>query len=187
MISTLRGRLIQKHASAIVIETAGVGYEVLVPLRILGELPDEGREVFLYIHSYVRDGLISLYGFLRQDERSVFRTLLNVSGIGPKIALNILSGTTIEDFYSAVEREDTSFLTRLPGIGKKTARRIIFELKQALPSVEIQKDSLYEDALSALVNLGYKKSDAREALERVYNKDGDIETIIKDALRYLNK
>ncbi len=187
MISTLRGRLTHRSASGVVIETGGVGYEVQVPLRVLSNLPPEGSEVFLYIHTYVKDGQISLYGFQQESDRAVFRSLLGVSGIGPRLALNILSATTADEFYRAVDSEDTAILSRLPGIGRKKAKRIIFELKQTLPATDKIQDTVYEDILSALVNLGYRASEAKEALQKVYQKDMGIEDALKEALRYLNR
>jgi len=186
MISTLRGILVLKHANVIVIETNGVGYEVIVPLSIIDKLPVEGEKVFLHIHTYVKDNNIELYGFLTKEEKEVFQLLLSINGIGPKIALNILSAITTNEFYQAVEKEDILFLSKLPGIGNKTAKRIIFELKQTLPVVKAEIETVYNDALSALVNLGYKKSIAKEALDKVYCSDkNNIEILIKESLRHL--
>ncbi len=189
MIGSLRGRLISKRPQGVIIETSGVGYEVRVPLSLLSDLPDVGKEVFLYIHTNVRDDAIELYGFPGERERDIFRTLIGVSGVGPRVALNILSGTSVDDLLKAIDTEDTALLTTLPGIGKKTAQRIIFELREKLPSSETVKERAFEDALAALVSLGYKKTEAREAIEKVYNKGDakDVEGIIKESLKVLMK
>lgn len=188
MIGSLSGRLMLKRADGILLEAGGVGYEVSVPVSVLSELPDEGNNVFLYIHTILKDDSIVLYGFNDDRERRVFRTLLNVTGVGPRLALNILSGARVDDFLHALQTEDIGLLTRLPGVGKKTAQRIIFELREKLPAVSEQRDRVYEDTLSALINLGYKKAQAQEALDRAY-QDGlrDIENLVKESLRYLNR
>jgi Holliday junction DNA helicase RuvA len=188
MIGLLRGRLTHKRPEHLIVEAGGVGYEVFVPASTLSELPDEGREVLLYIHTNVREDSIELYGFRNERGRRVFRTLLNITGVGPKLALNILSGCSIDDFLLAVESEDVGLLTRLPGVGKKTAQRIIFELREKLPEADRIRDRSYEDTLSALLNLGYKKTLAQEALDRAHKKGiRDIESLLKESLKYLNK
>jgi Holliday junction DNA helicase RuvA len=188
MIGSLRGRLTAKSPEGIIIEAGGVGYEVSVPVSVLSDLPDIGDNVFLFIHTNVKNEAIELYGFLDEQGRRVFRTLLNITGVGPKLSLNILSGTSVDDFLQAIETEDIGLLTRLPGVGKKTAQRILFELKEKLPlSLEI-KDRAYDDTLSALVNLGYKKSQVQEALEKAYQEGiRDIESLLKEGLKYLNQ
>ncbi|HEB76837.1 MAG TPA: Holliday junction branch migration protein RuvA [Nitrospirae bacterium] len=188
MIGTLRGRLLLKRPECIVIETGGVGYEVSVPLSVLSELPDEGAEVFLFIHTNVKDDAIDLYGFLDENGRRAFRSLLGISGVGPRLALNILSGSTVEDFLRAVETEDVGLLTRIPGVGKKTAQRIILELRERLPAAGGKREAAYEDTLSALINLGYKKALAQEAVERAYRRGiREIENLLKESLKYLNR
>lgn len=190
MIGSLRGNIAQKSATEIILEVAGVGYRVITPLGVLSELPPVGSEVFLYIYTYVREDAISLYGFSSEGEKKVFTTLLGISGIGPKVALSIVSGIPYEEFLTAVEAEDITRLTRIPGLGKKTAQRLVLELRGKLPKdVEgAPADAEFEDALSALLNLGYKKTDAAGAIE-LARKDGhaDIESVLREALKRLGK
>lgn len=187
MISTLKGKLIKKSPEAVVVDVSGVGYEVRVPLSSLSELPDVGAPVLLYIHTSLKDDTIELYGFREEAERDLFRKLLTVTGVGPRLALNILSGTKVADLEYAIENEDIALLTRLPGVGKKTAQRILFELREKLPPKMLEDSRVCIDAVSALVNLGYKKSHAQEAVKKAYDKGHrDVETILKEALKYLN-
>jgi Holliday junction DNA helicase RuvA len=167
---------------------AGVGYSVQVPLTLLSSLPDEGKDVFLFIYTHVREDAIQLYGFQTDDDKRIFTTLLGISGIGPKLALNILSTISADKFHAAVDSEDVAFLCLVPGLGKKTAHRLILELKEKLPSMQEKKDAVYGDTLSALINLGYKKNIAQDALEKA-SKSGhrDIESLLKEALKYLTK
>lgn len=185
MIGSLRGRLISKRPDNIIIESCGVGYQVMVPINLLSMLPEEGDEVFLHIYTHVREDSLQLYGFPSEDEKRVFATLLGISGIGPKMALNILSGFSVKDFMMAIDNEDVALLCRVPGLGKKTAHRLILELREKLVTKEV-KDRVFDDTLSALINLGYKKSEALDALEKVY-KSGParVEDLLKEALRYL--
>ncbi|MGQ9571404.1 MAG: Holliday junction branch migration protein RuvA [Thermodesulfovibrionales bacterium] len=189
MIGSLRGKLISKKPDFVIIEVNGVGYQVNVPLSILSNLPEEGREVFLYIYTHIREDILQLYGFTSEDEKKVFLTLLGITGIGPKMALSILSGISHNDLIYAIETEDIGMLCRIPGLGKKTAHRLILELREKLPS-RVMKDRIFEDTLSALINLGYKKSVAQESLERAYKKlesggFNDIEKLLKESLKYL--
>lgn len=185
MIGSLRGRLISKRPENIIIETGGVGYQVMVPINLLSMLPEEGGEVFLHIYTHVREDSLQLYGFLSEEEKRIFTTLLGITGIGPKMALNILSGFTVKDFMRAIDSEDVALLCRIPGLGKKTAHRLILELRERLVTKEA-KDSLYDDTLSALINLGYKRAEAVEALDRAY-KGGykGVEELLREALRFL--
>ncbi|MCE5195202.1 MAG: Holliday junction branch migration protein RuvA [Nitrospiraceae bacterium] len=187
MIGSLKGRLISRKPDNVIVEVQGVGYHINVPLTILSSLPAEGSEVFLYIYTHVREDAIQLYGFSSEEGKKIFTTLLSITGIGPKMALNILSGISHNDFLGAIETEDVALLCRIPGLGKKTAQRLILELREKLPSREKTKDGLFEDTLSALVNLGYKKSVAQESLEMAYKKGyKDIERLLKETLKYLN-
>jgi Holliday junction DNA helicase RuvA len=189
MIATLRGKLISKKPDYIIVEVGGVGYHVNVPLSLLSDLPDEHEDVFLFIYTHVREDAIQLYGFKSDDDKRIFMTLLGISGIGPKVALNILSTIASDKFYAAVDSEDVDMLCKVPGLGKKTAHRLILELRGKLPSLKEEKtDPVYDDTLSALVNLGYRKNIAQEALEKA-SKNGhkDIEGLLKEALKYLTK
>jgi Holliday junction DNA helicase RuvA len=187
MIGSLRGRLINKKPDYVLVDVGGVGYIVHVPLNALSSLPDEGHEVFLRIHTHVRDDAIQLFGFSSEEEKKVFTTLLGVSGVGPKMALNVLSGISHDDFLGAVRQEDVAMLCRIPGLGKKTAHRLILELRDKLPAPSTVKENVFEDALSALVNLGYKKNTAQECLDKTYQQGyRDIESLLKETLKLLN-
>lgn len=186
MIASLRGKLISKRPDSLIVEVGGVGYSVLAPLTLLSSLPDENKEVFLYIHTHVREDALQLYGFQAEDEKRIFTTLIGISGIGPKIALSILSTIPPDDFYNAINSEDVDVLCKVPGLGKKTAHRLILELREKLPSIKEKKNTVYDDTLSALVNLGYKKSIAQEALEKACSGGmSDIETLLRESLKYL--
>lgn len=186
MIGTLRGTIASKRPDFTVIEVNGVGYLVHVPLSTLSSLPDEGDTVFLQIHTHVREDSIDLYGFASEEEKRLFSSLINITGVGPKLALNILSGIPPDKFIEAIESENTGILSKIPGVGKKTANRLILELKEKLPSTTEKRDIVYEDVFSALINLGYKKGTAAEALERVYKNEGkSVETLLKETLKYL--
>jgi len=188
MIGSLRGRLISRRPDNVSIEVNGVGYHVNVPLNILSNLPEEGSNVFLHIYTHVREDALQLYGFSTEDEKKIFTTLLGITGIGPKMALNILSGISHNDFIEAIEKEDVALLCRIPGLGKKTAHRLILELREKLPAAEKPKDRVFEDTLSALVNLGYKKALAQESLEMAYKKGyNSIESLLRESLKYLTK
>ncbi|MDI6889984.1 MAG: Holliday junction branch migration protein RuvA [Thermodesulfovibrionales bacterium] len=189
MIGSLRGKLIYKKPDHIIVEVCGVGYHINVPLNIFSILPEEGNDVFFQIYTHVREGSLQLYGFTSENEKKIFLTLLGITGIGPKMALNILSGISHNDLLHAIETEDVAMLCRIPGLGKKTAHRLILELREKLPAKET-KDRTFEDTLSALINLGYKKSVAQESLEKAYRKSAsggynDIEKLLKEALKYL--
>jgi Holliday junction DNA helicase RuvA len=149
-------------------------------------MPDVGKEAFLHVYTHVRDDAIHLYGFGSEDEKRVFISLLGVTGIGPKVALNVISGMPHDEFIKAVESEDVAMLSRVPGLGKKTTNRLVLELRGKLPREEAVVDRLFADTLSALVNLGYRKTEARQSIEmarkRGYN---DIEALVRESLKYL--
>jgi len=186
MIGSLRGVVLARRPDNVIIDVNGVGYQVNVPLNILANLPEEGREVFLHIYTHVREDALQLFGFTSEDEKKIFMVLLGISGIGPKMALNVLSGLSYAEFLNAIDTEDVAMLCRIPGLGKKTAHRLILELREKLPSVTGIKDRLFEDTLSALVNLGYKKNTAQEFLEKAYKQGfNDIESLLKETLKRL--
>ncbi|HSB51381.1 MAG TPA: Holliday junction branch migration protein RuvA [Dissulfurispiraceae bacterium] len=188
MIASLRGRLTAKRSDGVVIEVNGVGYAVQVPLSLLSALPEGREDIFLHVHTHVREDALQLYGFATEDERRIFTILIGISGIGPKIALSVLSTIPPEAFFQAIQSEDTDILCRVPGLGKKTAHRLILELREKLPSLKDRRDRAYDDTLSALVNLGYKKNIAQEVLERAYaSGPHDIETLLRESLKYLTK
>ncbi|MBI5641389.1 MAG: Holliday junction branch migration protein RuvA [Nitrospirae bacterium] len=186
MIGFLKGKLASRRPDNILIDVHGVGYQVQVPLNILTRLPEEGSEVFLHIYTHVREDSLLLFGFSTEDEKKVFTTLLGISGIGPKMALNILSGMSHENFLKAIEKEDVALLCSIPGLGKKTAHRLILELREKLPSSTGTQDRVFDDTLSALVNLGYKKSVVQPLLEKTYRHGvHDIEGLLKESLKHL--
>lgn len=188
MIASLRGKILSKRPDNLIIDVNGVGYSVQVPLTFLSSMPDESKEVFLHIHTHVREDALQLFGFQSEDEKRIFTTLIGISGIGPRTALNLLSTIPPDAFYNAVNSEDVAMLTRAPGLGKKTAQRLILELKEKLPSIREKKNTVYEDTLSALMNLGYKRAVAQAALEKA-SKNGmdDIESLIVESLKYLTR
>lgn len=180
--------LISKRPDRMIIDVGGVGYVLQVPLSVLSSMPDEGGEVFLHVHTHLKEDALTLYGFRTDEQRRVFTSLIGISGIGPKIALNILSSISHEAFFDAVNNENVDILCRVPGLGKKTAHRLILELRGKLPAQEREESRLFEDTLSALVNLGYHKGAAREALDKAYGKGiRDIEGLLREALKLLVK
>jgi holliday junction DNA helicase RuvA len=188
VIASLRGKLVSKRPDQLIIDVNGVGYGVVVPVSTLSALPAENSEVLLSIYTHVREDNIQLFGFRSDEDKRIFITLIGVSGIGPKIALNILSTIPADIFHSLVHNEDVDALCRVPGLGKKTAQRIILELREKLPAMKERKDVLYEDTLSALVNLGYKRNTAQDALDKAYGGGiRDIESLLREALKYLTK
>src|SRR5271156_4825896 len=167
MIAHLRGRLLSKHPNQAVVETGGVGYDVTITVPTFSDLPALGSEVALHIHTHVREDLIALYGFLRPAEKQLFEKLITVSGIGPKLAVTILSGMVADDLARAIRGNDVARLTRIPGIGKKTAERMVLELRDKLPEGAGASEpavpalsAMEDDVLSALVNLGYQRAAA---------------------------
>lgn len=192
MIGSIRGRLLEKNPPQILVETNGVGYEIDVPMSTLYNLPDIGAEVFLYTHYVVREDAELLFGFSTKAERSLFRLLIRISGIGPKIALSILSGISASILAQAVSQAEPGLLTRIPGVGKKTAERIVLELKGKIDTVVGSADSqtptsgAKADIISALVSLGYSE---REALQAVKGLSADVTVNdgIREALKALSK
>lgn len=186
MIGSLRGIVLARRPDNVIIDVNGVGYQVQLPLNVLADLPEEGKEVFLHIYTHVREDALQLFGFTSEDEKKIFMVLLGISGIGPKMALNILSGLSYEEFLNAIDTEDIAMLCRIPGLGKKTAQRLILELREKLPSSTGIKDRIFEDTLSALINLGYKRNIAQEFLEKSYKQGfNDIEGLLKETLKQL--
>src|ERR1035438_8700050 len=162
MIASLRGVLIEKHPNQAIVETGGVGYDVTIPVSTFTRLPEAGKEVRLRIHTHVREDALALYGFLTQDEKALFEKLIGVSGIGPTLAVKILSGLAATDLIHAIRRGEVERLVRIPGIGKKTAERMVLELRDKLPAVSGEEPAaapetlslVDQDVLSALLNLG---------------------------------
>lgn len=189
MIGSIKGKIILKTEKFLIVETNGVGYKISVSPDALSRTPKKDEEIFLYIHTHVREDSLDLYGFLEYKELEFFEMLINVSGIGPKGALAILGITTIDTLVRAIGTGDTSYLTKISGIGKKTAEKIVIELRDKMKDKmhgEIEGGSLQGemDALEALKTLGYSQNDAREALKNC-SPGADINTKIKEALKIL--
>jgi len=190
MIGRLRGILAYKSPPWLVIDVGGVGYELEAPMSTFYDLPEAGREVTLFTHYAQKEDSVSLYGFLRENERRLFRDVQKVSGIGAKIALAVLSGVSVDEFSRLVQTSDVTALTRIPGIGKKTAERMVVELRDraahlggGLPGSSPLPQDPQSEAVSALQQLGYKPADAvRMAREATANGD-DVATIIRKALQ----
>lgn len=192
MIGRLHGRLIDKTPPQILIDTNGVGYEVDVPMSTFCNLPAEGSEITLFTHFVVREDAMQLFGFATAAERQTFRALIRVSGIGPRIALAVLSGMSTGDFAAAVEKGDAALLTRVPGIGKKTAERLILELKGKLVGAAFAAEALpnasanQTDITSALVALGYSEREAQAAVKTL-PADIGVSDGIRQALKSLSR
>lgn len=195
MISQIRGRLANKAPGEIIIDCNGVGYGIRVPLSTFYELPEIEAEVMLQVYTHVREDALLLYGFLTNKEKELFCLLIGVSGVGPKLAINVLSGISARDLERALCEGDLIGLTRIPGIGRKTAERMLVELKDkvTLPAGAAAtglplKQGVVKDALSALVNLGYTRSIAEEAVHEAARQRGDepsLEELLKESLRLL--
>ena len=167
MIAHLRGRLISKHPNQAIVEAGGVGYDVIITVPTFSDLPAAGAEVSLHIHTHVREDALALYGFLRAEEKQLFEKLITVSGIGPKLAITILSGMATADMVGAIRGNDFARLTKIPGIGRKTAERMCVELRDKLegfgaPQAVVSHSAVEEDVISALTNLGLSASAGRE-------------------------
>ncbi|WP_372932576.1 Holliday junction branch migration protein RuvA, partial [Shewanella putrefaciens] len=195
MIGRLRGVLVEKQAPEILIDVNGVGYELQMPLTSFYELPEINQETVIYTHFVVREDAQLLYGFITKQERALFRLLIKTNGVGPKLALTILSGMTASEFVGCVERDDIITLVKLPGVGKKTAERLLVEMRDKLKSLmeasagserEFVLQSNYspaptvnsaeEDAISALISLGYKPPQASKSVSAAYKEGMDSET-----------
>ena len=199
MIARLRGILAEKQADQIILDVNGVGYRVMTPLSTFYQLPEPGREVELAIHTHVSDSALDLYGFLSVQEKSTFTLLLSVSGIGPRLALGALSGIEAPDLLKALAAGDLVRLTAIPGVGKKTAQRMVVELKDKAVSLgwaaagrgggpSQPQDKVQEDAISALLNLGYSRPQAEQAVAAIMAKAEDspsLEELLRMALKRL--
>ncbi|MGQ6287949.1 Holliday junction branch migration protein RuvA [Serratia sp. IR-2025] len=203
MIGRLRGNILEKQPPLVLLEANGVGYEVHMPMTCFYELPELGQEAIVFTHFVVREDAQLLYGFNDKQERALFRELIKVNGVGPKLALAILSGMSAQQFVSAVEREEITALVKLPGVGKKTAERLVVEMKDRFkglngdlfnssseislpsaadkaPDVDAEAEA---EAVSALVALGYKPQEASRMVSKIAKPGADCETLIRDALR----
>ncbi|MFN3713286.1 MAG: Holliday junction branch migration protein RuvA [Alcanivoracaceae bacterium] len=198
MIGQLRGLLVDKRAPWLLLEVAGVGYEVEAPMTVFYQLPDLGQELVLFTHFVVREDAQLLYGFSSRFERELFRALIRVNGVGPKLALSILSGMEAERLVRCIENQDCTTLVKIPGVGKKTAERLLIEMSDrlakldgapvslpGLPAVDAQPDAI-ADAVAALESLGYRPRDAQTAVAKVPGADAlSSEMLIRQALKSL--
>jgi holliday junction DNA helicase RuvA len=196
MIAHLRGRLLSKTPNQAILECAGVGYDVTISVTTFSALPAEGAEATLHIHTHVREDQIALFGFSETQEKRLFEKLLTISGIGPKLAITVLSGISADRLITAIRSGDHATLTRIPGIGKKTSERVVLELKDKLDDLAVSIPTTTgagphhgpagDDALSALVNLGYPRPTAQKAIEAAIAKDPaathDFETLFRAAM-----
>ena len=195
MIGSLIGLIKEKTPSEILIEVNGIGYEVSVPLSTSFQLPNVGESAYLLTHLVVREDQHSLYGFATEEERRLFRALIKISGVGAKLAITILSGTNVNGFIQSVINEDIDALVHLPGIGKKTAERLVVEMKDKISEISDDEsnasqpgaNSAVAESINALVNLGYKTKDAKNILDKIESDGLSVEELIRQALKSLNK
>lgn len=202
MIGFLRGKLIHKAPPVLVLDVQGVGYEVEAPMTTFYNLPAIGAEILLHTHLVVREDAHILFGFSTEADRTMFRTLIKVNGVGPKLALTILSGQTAEEFHRCIYNNDTQALVRLPGVGKKTAERLVIEMRDRLPDLgdstlsnvehissvmHINNANPKQEAISALCSLGYKPLDASKMVQNISIEGKSCEDIIRLALQRASK
>src|SRR6476659_214602 len=204
MIAHLNGRLLAKEATSVIVDVAGVGYEVSIPFSTFYEVGDVGANVELRIYTHVKEDALQLYGFKTLLERQLFINLLSVSGVGPKIAIALLSGMTADELVNSIKNNNLARLTAVPGVGRKTAERLVVDLREKMTSLAASQveetpgdrldtpsassdDDVRSQALSGLVNLGYQKSAAEKAIDSVLSEDGDItvESVLRRGLRKL--
>jgi len=195
MIAHLRGKLIHKQPGQAIVEAAGVGYDVAISIPTFTALPSVGAEAALHIHTQVSDDQIALFGFLDREEKRLFERLITVSAVGPRLAIKILSGLSVELTVQAIRAQDHAQLTRIPGGGKKLAERLVVELKDKLedfavaPAAAVVRGAAVEDVLSALVNLGYQRAAAEKAIEQAVSKDKslteDFDALFRGALKVI--
>jgi holliday junction DNA helicase RuvA len=195
MIAHLRGLLLSKAPNQAVIECAGVGYELAISVTTYSALANEGAEASLHVHTHVREDQIALFGFAEAQEKRLFEKLLTISGIGPKLAITVLSGISADRLVMAIRGADHAALTKVPGIGKKTAERVVLELKDKLEDIAVAQDvagmvhhhgAAGDDALSALINLGYPRPAAQKAIDTAIERNPelakDFETLFRAAM-----
>jgi Holliday junction DNA helicase RuvA len=199
MIAFLRGRVLEKHPNRVIVDVGGVGYDLAVPLSTFYTAGEPGAEIMLRVHTHVREDQLALYGFATPLELAVFERLISISGIGPKLALAVLSGIEPRELVTAVQRGDVERLTRIPGVGKKTAERIVLELRDRLPKAmeavatgappPAPGEELREDLMSALINLGYHRQAIDNALNRILKdqSESSFQDILRLALKDLSR
>src|SRR5689334_18569101 len=204
MIAHLSGTLLSKQATSVIVDVGGVGYEVTIPVSTFYDLEDVGGTVQLRVYTHVREDALQLFGFKTARERELFLRLISVSGIGPKLGITLLSGMSADEMIASIRTNNLAKLTLIPGIGRKTAERLVVELREKVASLtpeeieeqpgakpersaEITQDTVRSDALSALVNLGYQKSSAEKAIDSALTDEGEItvESVLRRSLRKL--
>jgi holliday junction DNA helicase RuvA len=195
LIAQLQGRILRKAPQEVVVDVGGVGYRVLIPVSTFYRLPEEGSQAVLRIHTHVREDALALFGFLTGVEHDLFQRLIDVAGVGPKLAIGVLSGMEAPDLIEALRAGDVARLTRIPGVGRKTAERLVLELKDKMPARTAPADtaapesgtSSRDDLLSALVHLGYSRVEAERGVERALKEDasGRFEDLLRRSLRAL--
>ena len=205
MIAHLSGTLLSKQATSVILDVSGVGYEVSIPLSTFYELEDPGSNVQLRIYTHVREDALQLYGFKTARERELFLRLISVSGIGPKLGITLLSGMSADEMIASIRTNNLAKLTLIPGVGRKTAERLVMELRDKVTSLSVEveedlgvktdaaavpsEDSMRADALSALLNLGYQRNAAEKAVSAAMSESEDVsvESILRSSLRKLAK
>jgi holliday junction DNA helicase RuvA len=200
MIALISGKIVYKGISHVIVDVQGVGYRVFIPLTTFYELPEAGQTITLHVHTNVKQDAINLFGFYTIQERDLFQLMISVSGIGPKMSMNILSGISARELLNAISGGDVGKLIKIPGVGKKMAERLILELKEKVvkkmmtekaPAMDDQHQAseiVIEDVLSALVNLGYKNNMAREALDKILRSSEEklgMDNLLKKTLKLL--
>ena len=203
MIAHLSGTLLSKHATSVILDVGGVGYEVTIPLSTFYDLEDTGSAVQLRIYTHVREDTLQLYGFKTARERELFLKIISVSGIGPKLGITLLSGMNADELIASMRTNNLARLTLIPGIGRKTAERLVVELREKVAELSsaqleeelgakdvktgLKEDTVRSDALSALLNLGYQRSSAEKAIDSALGEGGDItvESVLRSGLRKL--
>lgn len=195
MIGYLKGALLEKKPNSALIDVNGVGYSVNIPVSTFLELPEEGSLLALFIYTHVREDVLALYGFRTQREKHLFERLISVSMVGPKAAISFLSGMAVDDLVTAIQRQDIARLSTIPGVGRKTAERVVLELREKMPAVMAEgaktpeEKPVREDLISALVNLGYHRQlaekTARSAIEKT-GADATFEELLKQSLRLIS-
>lgn len=202
MIAFLSGKLLEKHANAVIVDVGGVGYEVSIPLSTFYELGEPGSDVELRIYTHVREDAIQLFGFKTTRERDLYLKLISVQGIGAKSGITMLSGMNADEIVAAIRSNDLGRLTAIPGVGRKTAERLVIELRDKVgelavavgagtsnPSGNLPVDAVFDDALSALINLGYQKAAAERALKKVVDEGTEmsVQRLLRRSLQVLAK
>ncbi len=194
MIAKISGHLARNVPGEIIVDVGGVGYQIFIPLTVFYRLPEVGAPVSLHIHTHLREDALQLFGFLEEAEKQIFLLLNNVTGIGPKLAVNILSGIPAEDLARALKEGDQARLVSIPGVGKKLAERMVVELRDKVMTIRSEKEErdggsqLMRDAVSALVNLGYRRAEAEKSVRDI-TRSGEqlLADVLKEALRRLSQ